>query len=266
MNIIQTIAICSCFIIFSGELSISQDWHGLRPLHSTCEDVKRVLGVTTCEPPGGFYEFEGESIHITFSKRPCEIAFRKAWNVPPETVLSIERLLKKRIPLSKFNINLGKYKKEPLNNDVNTVIYENQDEGISFWTVNGIVSTINYTPTSKDKSFLCHSRPELNTNKSEIDLPTFPFDRYGDLPFNEEREHLDLLARELKEYPTTTQLYIVVYAAQRICQDEAQVRGDRAKDYLAKTYSIDPNRIKIITGEKDKGVETVIYVVPPNLP
>jgi hypothetical protein len=167
--------------------------------------------------------------------------------------------------LSEFNIDLSKYKKEPLNNDINTVVYESQDDGLSFWTVNGVVSSISYTPTSKDRNLLCPTQPEPRANK--INLPSFPYDRYGNLSLSEERQHLDLLAQELKEHPATTQVYIVVCSAPpTISKDEAQERAERAKDYLVKTYSISPNRIRIINGGRGKSFEAVVYIVPINSP
>lgn len=262
MNLIRTIVICVCFISFSGGASHAQEWHGLRPLHSTCEDVKRVLGVTTCEPLNGFYEFEGENVRITFSKHSCELAFQKAWNVPPETILSIERLMKKRLSLSDLNVDLSKYKKELIRSDFNTVVYANEDEGISLWINEEIVSSINYAPTTKDEYLLCSNQPEPKTNQNKLELLSFWFDRYGDLPFSEEQKHLDLVAKELKEHTITTQVYIVVYVAQRSCKDKAQAHAQRAKDYLVKTHGVAPSRIQIITGEEGKGFETVIYFEP----
>jgi hypothetical protein len=265
MNIIR-IAVLAALLFSCASISLPQGYRGIVPLHSTCEDVKRILGVTTCEPTNEFYEFEDESVGVTFSKSSCEVAYHKAWNVPPGTVLDVKRILKKRFQLSALRIDFTKYKKISLNDDINTIVYENQDEGISYWTISGDVTSIHYFPSPKDEPLLCPIQPEPETRKNKIDLPSFWFDRYGDLSFSEEQKHLDLLAQELKEHPITMQVYIVVYPDQRFSKYEANVRAKRAKDYLTQTYDIASERIKTIVEDQHKEFEVRIYIIQPISP
>jgi hypothetical protein len=263
MNIIK-IAVLGALLSCWPRISIAQGYRGIVPLHSTCEDVKRILGVATCDPANEFHEFRDESVRITFSKKTCDVAFGKAWNVQPGTVLIVERLLKRRIPLSDLKIDLSRYKKQPLNNDINTVVYESLDEGLSYWTTNDVVATIYHVPSSKDAEFLRCNQPETNTIRNKFDLPAFPFDRYGDLSSGEEQQRLNLLVQELKEHPTGAQIYIVVYTDQRLQKEEAQVRAQRAKDYLTQAHGIKAGRIKTIVEDQRQKFEVVIYIVQPD--
>src|SRR6266436_10437236 len=97
MSLEKVILICAVTLLSIISTPMAQEWRGLRPMHSSCEDVKRALGVATCEPPDGIYDLGTERVRIAFSKAPCEKAWQKLWNVPPGTVLIIERYLRKPI-------------------------------------------------------------------------------------------------------------------------------------------------------------------------
>jgi hypothetical protein len=68
-----------------GAVSVKR-WRGIVPLHSTCEDVKRLLGHASCKADS--YDLENESVFILFSEKPCD-GDSIRWNVPAGTVLSI---------------------------------------------------------------------------------------------------------------------------------------------------------------------------------
>lgn len=138
---------------------VERGFRGIVPMHSTCEDVKRILGIKTCEPTANTYDLGDERVEIEFSKQHCEKAYLKHWNVPPGTVVSILRRLKKRIPLKDFRPDVSKCKKS-VTDEVNQVIYSCEEEGIDFWESNGMVSLIDYTPTPKDDYLLCPCPPE----------------------------------------------------------------------------------------------------------
>ncbi len=69
-----------------------------------------------------------------------------------------------------------------------------------------------------------------------------PVDRYGDIPWENERSHLDNLAIELLSNPNLIG-YIIVYAGKRSCAGDAQRRGVRAKKYLVGHRGVDWNRV-----------------------
>jgi hypothetical protein len=135
MNSIRIILVCVAIVLGLLSAPTAQEWRGLRPLHSTCKDVKRILRVTTCEPPDNIYDLGDERVRIIFSKSPCEKAWQKQWNTPPGTVMSIERFLRKRIPIADFHIDESKYKKI-FTDFTDEVIYVSEEEGMSFSVIN----------------------------------------------------------------------------------------------------------------------------------
>ena len=134
-----------------------RDWRGLRPMHSNCDDVKRVLGVTTCKPPDGEYDMGTERVKIVFSSVKCDRAWQKNWNVPTGTVLSIERHFRKPIPLSEFDVDLSKFGR--ISTDSDLLIYSGAEEGIEMWVVGNEIRDLYYEPIPSDKTLLCICPP-----------------------------------------------------------------------------------------------------------
>lgn len=128
-------------------------WNGLRPMHSTCEDVKRTLGVTTCAPTNGTYDFGTERVRITFSTIHCARAWQKSWDVPVGTVLSIERHFRTPLRLSEFGVDLTKFKSTTTDSDV--IIYSGEEDGVSMWVVGDEIRDLYYQPVPSDKALLC---------------------------------------------------------------------------------------------------------------
>jgi hypothetical protein len=240
-------------------VSISQEWRGIRPLHSTCDDIKRILNVTTCEPGDNTYDLGDERILVTFSKTRCDKAWQKFWNVPPLTVMSIERSLRKLIPLGDFHIDENKYEKV-FTDFTDQVMLTSKDEGIQFSVIKGEVNRITYTPTPKDDYLLCPNSPKPSKDlKTGNFLPWF--DKYEDIPFSREKESLDYFARELALYGPGWKGYIVVYGP---LKSETRERAERVRNYLVKKRGIDGKRIQAIAGGRREKLEVELYILPPN--
>src|SRR4051794_19030737 len=88
----------------------STGWRGVSPLHSSCEDVKRVLGVQTCTYPASKYEFEKYYVKVSFSTGETCLKDPLAWKVPKGTVLSVTVSPKVQMSLSDFGLQLGDFK------------------------------------------------------------------------------------------------------------------------------------------------------------
>src|SRR5688572_11387406 len=85
----------------------AKDWRGIVPLRSTRVDVERALGKPNA--PYGRYKIENEEAVIVYSGERCA----NGWNVPRDTVLSIDVSPIGNKRLSEFNLDLSKYRKEP---------------------------------------------------------------------------------------------------------------------------------------------------------
>lgn len=218
----------------------AQEWHKIVPLHSTCEDVKRLLGIDSCDPRT--LVIENERINIDFAQKPCI----DGWNIPEGTVISITVYPSKRPTLSDLGIDFSKYEKTA-RPPVFTV-YSNPEEGIAIVVdPDERVEHITYGPTTKDK--------HLRYPNSLLDQPAsggdphsiLKFDEYGDLAITEEHKRLDDFALQLRSEPNT-QGYIITYAGRRARAGEAQARAERAKNYLVNMRSIESARIITMDG------------------
>lgn len=235
--------ISACVLMLLGAVSVStgKEWRGIVPLHSTCEDVKRILGVSACESP---YDIDDGRVFITFSKKPCA----DGWNVPLGTVLSITFHPKTKPLLTELGIDLGKYQKEETPYPSNYVFYSNKEEGITITvTPDQRVDSINYYGTAKDSHLRYPGSPLKQPESSGNPHGGRKFDEYGDLTISEERRRLDDFARELRNEPNM-QGYIIAYGGRRTRVGEARARAERAKNYLVNTRGVEGARIVTIDG------------------
>src|SRR3989442_384516 len=98
MNTTKITVACLFLMLTTTSFSQSKGWRGIVPLHSTCEDTKRLLGITKCETNS--YDLKDARVFIWFSKKPCV----DGWNVPPGTVTSIEVFPKNKLYLTDLSI------------------------------------------------------------------------------------------------------------------------------------------------------------------
>jgi hypothetical protein len=91
------------------------------------------------------------------------------------------------------------------------------------------------------------------------------FDSYGNLSWENEKAHLDNFAIALEQERDLVGI-IIVYAGRRSCANEARDRAVRAKNYVAQTRGIEPNRIKWIDGGYRETVTVILQPMPSGAP
>jgi len=89
------------------------------------------------------------------------------------------------------------------------------------------------------------------------------YDEWGDVPFVTESARLDKIARQLKEWPLSI-VYLMIYAGQTACKDEAKARGIRAAEFLTNA-GIEPERVVWIDAGWQKKLLVEVWIWPPNL-
>lgn len=221
-------------------------WSSIRPLESTREDVIKLLG-HSANACGCVYDFDDEIVSFVYSSGPCEKGMR-GWNVSASTVISIIVTPKVKRTLSELRIDNAKYRKvaDPL--VIGNVYYSNEEEGITISTYDNLVTRFEYGPRIKDGHLRCPGpRPVAPAEEGPVTYPLGKLDMYGDIPFEDEKARLDILASQLQMKPDTRG-YIIVYAGQRARVSEAQSRAERAKAYLISQRGIDPNRVFAVDG------------------
>lgn len=223
-------------------ISDAKRWRGLVPLHSTCEDAKRLLGINKCET--GSYDFENERAFIWFAERPCV----DGWNVPPGTVTSIKVYPKQKRRLTDLRIDEKRFRKEMSRSEHDRDRYINEEEGLVIAAYNdGQVESITYIPTTKD-NYLRFPNSLTNQPTTGGDPHSIlKFDEYGDLKVGEDHKRLTDFALQLRSEPTA-QAYIIAYAGRRARAGEAKALAWRAKNYLVKSLSIKSARIVAVDG------------------
>lgn len=265
MRLIITLLI----IMGSLQISLAQEWRGIKPLRSTCEDVKRALGVDKCEYPNSEYRWQGETVTVGFIMCPCPTLcyhVSSGWNVPIGTVGGITRKLRnKPLPISDFNVDSGKWKKT-YTDFIGQVLYNNYEQGISLDTVNGKIFTIQYyPPIHKHRDLLCPRCSVPPPPDAEEPNPSTWFSAYDDTSLEKEEKLLDSFANKLKEQGLDFKGYIVAYDS---CRERgvAVVRAERAKKYLVDSHGIDDSRVNVIDGGQRSEMSIELQVRASSLP
>lgn len=88
-----------------------------------------------------------------------------------------------------------------------------------------------------------------------------PFDRYGNLGFEDETARLDNFAIQLTEDPLATGV-ILMSAGLETYEGEARERLERARSYLVGVRDIDPNRLVTLDCGFSQELTTKIYIAP----
>jgi hypothetical protein len=228
-------------MLITPSISIAKEWRGIVPLHSTCEDVKRILGIEKCET--SFYQLKDEAVYISFAEYPCH----GQWNVPSGTVTGLTVYPRNKPLLADLRLDEKKYKKETEVDVPENVYYVDEEEGFGISVSNGVVTGFSYFATAKDSHFRCPNYPAPSPTEGKRTSRLMLFDKYNGLSFKEEKERLNNFAILLQQEPEALG-YIMVYAGRRARVGEAKARGERAKKYLVTKHGIESGRIIITDG------------------
>jgi len=259
MTIIKTIITCMCLTLGMVSLSLSKEWRGIVPLHSTRADVERVLGAPT-EPRGSVYKTETENVSIWYADEPCRKGVSELWNVPRGTVLSITVYPKTKPSVADLRLDESKYKKVA-NTHLQGIVYLiNDEDGIRIETFEGKVNSITYTPAAKDSHLRCPGS-SIQQSTEEREYFIRKFDEYSNISFKDEKARLDNLAIYLQREPDIKG-YIIAYAGRRARSGEARARAERAKNYLVSERGINAERIVIMDGGHREELEVELYLLP----
>jgi hypothetical protein len=243
-----------------------QGWRGIIPLHSTRDDVERVIGRPT-EANGITYDLKTERVSIFYSGRPCVKGWPYGWNVPRDVVIKIVIYPKTRLTLDQLGIDMKNYIKTR-NAQLGGTDYTNKDAGTSVGLKeNGEVEVIQHEPSANDKNLLC---PDAAEREREIESGQSayitPILYYFDVSPKEESVRLEFFADQLKKYPLKSKIYIIGYASAEECANKGGIRADRVKEHLIKKLRVDGRRIDTIDGGRNSAVWIELYVIRPGDP
>jgi hypothetical protein len=246
-----------CLTLLSAVSAESKAWRGIVPLHSTRKDVEGILG-RSMDPCRCIYKMASEVVTIDYAGRTCS-QNPSGWNIPQDTVVTINVSATAPRRFSDLNIDERRYKRTK---DLHTtaIYYYNEEVGVTYQvSEDGLVSLTVYGPSSGDSKLRCPGFAKANRNEFG---PVF--DQYGDIAFNDEKARLDNFAAQL-EYFTDSVGYIVVYYVRRNV-DKALNRARRARTYVVRVRAVQANRVRIIQGGHRDTLTTELYILPKSSP
>ena len=263
----KQIILVACVVLMSINSARAKSWRGIEPLHSTRADVERLLGPPGKKEPGTWiYDFPEERALIEFSSgEPCVEGLPYGLKLPKDIVLEIQiypRVEKKMEEV----LTPGKEYEDIHAAHTQHIYYFDSDEGIQFTVWGGIVQSITYGPTAKDKDYSCGEYkyaipivPGVKLKKYELAT----FDSFGAISFSDAEARLDNfvinLLQSKKEDPSWRG-YIVVYAGRRSYVGEAQFKANCYKDYLVRVRNIDPGSLFAVDGGFREEFEVHLYL------
>ena len=141
---------------FMQNTSIASGWQGIVPLHSSRNDVEKLLGPPTERLAGSvLYRTKDETVIVFYSKgTPCRTKGSQ-WRVAPNTVETIDVTLHRGLPLSQLKLDEAKYKKKSGGHRPEDIYYVNEEKGEVLRVFNGEVLDMHYGPASSDKNLQC---------------------------------------------------------------------------------------------------------------
>lgn len=134
--------------------SQSNCWRGITPLHSTCEDVKKILKVDTCRLPISEYTLPDFRVMVEFENETC-VSAPRAWRVPKGTVLALTLSPRNEMRPSEFGLDLSRYKKREDGEIVGVEHYDSDEEGVTVDLYRGFVQNLFLYPRKSDDTLRC---------------------------------------------------------------------------------------------------------------
>jgi len=243
----QALSVCMISILLAA--SGARGWRGLVPLHSNCEDAKRVLGISDCRSTT--VDLEDVTVAVAFSDGTCELG----WRVPAGTITSLDVHPKNRRIFADLRVDESRYKKVFDSHLPSIVYYENKDEGTSIAVLeDGSVANFFYGPAAEDDALKCSA---TNVTTALAERGSIKFDEYGTISQKEEEKRLDRFVKELKEWPKVSG-FIVTYGQNQ--PDEGRKWSSRVKQYIVRE-GIESSRIFTVDGGFRKEPTIELFVV-----
>ena len=238
LRTIQTTALIILTALLSAAATSAKALRGIVPLHSTIEDVKRLLGPPQKEdlPHAVLYKFSDEIAVVFFQPFPCDdCGF--GWNVPVGTVTGIGVIPKAKYQKDKF-VSGDTFKKHKTDSIFS--YYTNEEDGLSVEEYGDTVTLLAYEPGKKEASAQC---PHIRACIADF-FPTF--DEYANISFEDEKARLDNYVIQMNA--SLDRGVIVAYGKNPTARRRMLKRAERARKYLVQKRGLEPQRLIIVSG------------------
>ena len=155
------VLLCLALLFLQAGFVLPRGWHGITPLRTTRAQVERLLGSPRMVGSVPTYYVEDETVQLLYSKYSCgDPRNLEKWNVPPNTVISIRVIPKRRLRLADLHFDLSKFRKEriPFDFPCDYSHLVNDEEGLTLSLVSfgkDFVDSYTYGPRASDRPLLC---------------------------------------------------------------------------------------------------------------
>lgn len=240
-------------------LTFTQDapgWRGIVPLHSTRAQVEQLVGAldSRCQ----CYSAETETIRVEYASGPCTGALA-GWNVPADTVLSVQIYPKKALLFSELKLQKENFITTV--DDTVTTYYGNGEKGLRYSvTSSGTVDSIWYGPSIKQNKLRCPGFPPTDGGITAYrPYDEFPFETVDDM-----KGRLGKFGVRLLKEPQLKG-YIIVYGKHNQ-SDALDQFVKMAKDYLIGELNINPNAVEATNGGYRECRSIELFLIPRQWP
>jgi hypothetical protein len=260
------LAILTGLVLFTPGAAYGKAWRGIVPLHSTRDDVERLLGPSNVEDSG--YDIGGEQVQISYSSQRCQEGLPAGWKVPANTVVSISVSSKNEIKLADVLVPGKNYDQIYRVHTPQIVDYVDVQEGVRYTTTDGAVQTTTYFGAeADDKKLRCgeykYAAPVPAGAKYKFEQ--IPYDSYGRIPFADAKARLDNFMFELENLNEGKPHYrgfIIVYAGRSAYAAESSTMAVCLKDYLVSVRKADPEIVTATDGGHRDELTVELYIMP----
>ena len=241
MRKIKIVMACVSLMLVTAARSSAQGWRGLVPLHSTRQDVERVLGA----PTGYYYNLSNETVDIDYASGSCLGDRPDSYKVPAGTVTRIMVIPKSELSLKALRVDITRYKKKVDENIAPHVFYYDEEAGEAIEVFDGKVQSLTYTPKASQAPLRCYSSFDdwMTANNIGCVLSARKFDEFGKISIAEERVRLGNLAIMVNNEPPNSRGWIVVYGGKKDGMKPAVRRAKRIKQFLVKQQGIASGKV-----------------------
>ncbi len=245
MRCIKLIICCVSIILVTSITSSARGWRGIIPLHSTRQDVERLLGT----PREIYYDLKNETVYIDFSSGTCQNAGPDSYKVQANTVTRIMVIPKSEPLLESLGLDISRYKESVDGHIQEHVFYYNEEMGESIETFENRIESITYAPAASEASLRCYASVDdwMTANNIACVLPATKFDEFGTLSRGEEHRRLKNIAIQLKLDPPTSRAWIMVYGDKKGGIAAVFRQAKRIKHLLVFRHGL-PSRRVLTTG------------------
>ena len=232
-----------------ANVSSAKEWRGVVPLRSTRDDVIRLFRTPSQSTDLAFYySFPNEIAVVWFQSGPCDL-FGMGWNIPSGTVTDIGVIPTRKLRREAY-LNEGKFEINGAN--AGFIYYTDLASGFLVETLNGIVTSLEYSPTAQEDDRRCP-----RTQQCCVDF--FPlFDEYENPSFEDEKARLGNHFLAMKEQLGRS--VIVVYGRNPKERARRMARAQRGKNYFVKNHALEAPRILIVDGGYRERPATALHL------